>query len=209
MSIEKLWTEVGKILEKGRGYKLRSTLTSKKDIIEAIFQKGNSKIYVYVTNKKLSVQHIRRVRRAMEEHNCGEGLIATIREATPQARKEAESLNIEIIDMKQPLIYIFDHWLVPQHRVLPPEEAKKVIDKYAGGSYQTAYRIFPKILTSDPAVRILKAKPGQIIEIRRVVPPIDELIKKYGEKTGREIYELLKRLIPSREEIYYRIVVEE
>ncbi|MCR8487398.1 MAG: hypothetical protein NDP22_03185 [Crenarchaeota archaeon] len=113
------------------------------------------------------------------------------------------------MDIKQPLIYIFDHWLVPQHRVLSPEEAKKVVEKYAGGDYQLAYRTFPKILVNDPAVRILKAKPGQIIEIRRSVPALEELIQKYGEDTGQEIYKILKRLIPSGEEIYYRIVAEE
>jgi len=209
MSVKKLWAEIRKILEKGRGYKLASKLTEKKDIVEAIFQKSSSRIFVYVTNKKLSVQHVRRVKRAMEENNCSEGLIATIREATPQARKEAEALDIEVIDIRQPLIYIFDHWLVPEHRILSPEEVKEVIKKYAGGDHQLAYRIFPKILTSDPAVRILKAKPGQIIEIRRTVPPLKELVKKYGKETGQEIYQLLKRLIPSGEEIYYRIVVEE
>jgi len=209
MSVEKLWTEVKKILEKGRGFTLASLLVSKKDSVEAIFQKGNSRVYVYLINRKLSVQHVRRVKKAMEENNCDQGLIATIREATSQAKKEAESYGIEVIDIKQPLIYIFDHWLVPQHRVLPPEEAKKVVEKYAGGDYQLAYRTFPKILVNDPAVRILKAKPGQIIEIRRSVPALEELIQKYGEDAGQEIYKILKRLIPSGEEIYYRIVAEE
>lgn len=209
MSIEKLWVEVKKILEKGRGFTLTSLLVSRKDSIEAIFQKGNSRVYVCLINRKLSVQHVRRVKKAMEENDCDQGLIATIREATSQARKEAESYGIEVIDIKQPLIYIFDHWLVPQHRVLSPEEAKKIVEKYAGGDYQLAYRIFPRILVSDPAVRILKARPGQIIEIRRCVPSLEELVQRYGEEAGQEIYKVLKRLIPSGEEIYYRIVVEE
>jgi len=209
MSINKLWTEVRKILERGRKYELKKIIEEKKDSIEAIFQSNKKRVYVFLSNKKISVQKVRRVVAKMQENNCSEGLIATIRDATPQARKEANENRIEIIDSKHPLIYIFDHWLVPQHRLLSEDEARKVIEKYAGGDRALALRIFPKILTSDPAVRILKARPGQIIEIKRTVPPLEELIKRFGEHTAKRIYNILKRLIPAGEEVYYRIVVEE
>lgn len=207
MSINRLWDEVRKIMERGRGYKLSKTLEKKKTGIEALFVKENKRNYVIITNKKVSVQQVRRLLSKMQEHNCKEGLIATLKEATPQARKEAVENGIEIIDSKQPLIYIFDHWLVPEHRVLSREEEQEVINKYAGGDRRLAMKIFPKITTKDPAVRILKAKPGRIIEIRRRVPPLEELKKKFGEKVGEEIYKILKRLIPAGEEIYYRVVV--
>lgn len=209
MSINKLWSEVRKILEKGRGYSLEKKLEEKKDMIEALFRKGEKHLYVLLSNKKISVQRIRRVIAKVQEFGCDGGLVATVREATPQARKEAGANGIEIIDSKHPLIYIFDHWLVPKHRVLSEKEAKKVIEKYAGGDRALAIRIFPRILVSDPAVRILKAKPGQIIEIKRVVPSFEEIVKKYGEHAAREIYRALKMLIPSGEEVYYRVVVEE
>ncbi len=209
MSVSKLWSEIRKILERGRGYALEKKLEDKKDGIEALFKKGGKHLYVSLSNKKISVQRVRRVVARMQEFGCESGLIATVREATPQARKEAEAHSIEIIDSKHPLIYIFDHWLVPKHRVLSEKETKEVIEKFAGGDRSLAIRIFPKILSSDPAVRILKAKPGQIIEIRRVIPPFEELAKKYGEHAARKIYRTLKSLIPSGEEIYYRVVVEE
>ena len=207
-SIKKLWSEVKKILELGRGYKLEKILEEKKDSIEALFRKPKRRVYVSVTTRKISVQKVRRIVARMEEYDCNEGLLATIRNATPQAKKEAEENRIEIIDSKQPLIYIFDHWLVPKHRLLSEDEARKVIEKYAGGDRSLAMRIFPKILTSDPAVRILKAKPGQIIEIRRTVPPLKELQKRFDKHTAERIHRILRRLIPAGEEIYYRIVVE-
>ncbi len=209
MSVKKLWTEIKKIMEKGRGYELKEMLEDKKDSIEAIFQKKGKKTYVALSNKKISVQRVRRVISKMQEYGCNDAILATTRDATPQARKEASEHRIDIIDSKHPLIYIFDHWLVPQHRLLSEEETKKVLEKHAGGDRSVAMRTFPKILTSDPAVRILNARPGQIIEIRRVVPPLEELIRRYGEHSGKKIYKILKRLIPAGEEIYYRIVVEE
>ena len=104
----------------------------------------------------------------------------------------------------------FVEW-AEKEKIMPllSKETKEVIEKFAGGDRSLAIRIFPKILSSDPAVRILKAKPGQIIEIRRVIPPFEELAKKYGEHAARKIYRTLKSLIPSGEEIYYRVVVEE
>ena len=94
---------------------------------------------------------------------------------------------------------------MPEHRVLSPEEAKEVIMRYAGGNPE----LLPKILVTDPAVRILRAKPGDIIEIRRKVPPKEELIKKYGKKFGERAYEILKELTPAGEEVSYRLVIEE
>jgi len=57
---------------------------------------------------------------------------------------------------------ILEHELVPKHRVLSPEEAEEVLRKYCATPQQ-----LPKILASDPVVRELGAKPGDIIEIVR------------------------------------------
>ena len=57
---------------------------------------------------------------------------------------------------------ILEHELVPKHRVLSPEEAEEVLKKYCATPQQ-----LPKILASDPVVRELGAKPGDIIEIVR------------------------------------------
>ena len=146
MSVKKLWREVRKILELGRKYSLKEMIEEKSDSIEAIFAKPKRKVFVSVTNKKISVQRVRRTLAKMQEYGCHEGLLATVRDATPQARKEASENRIEIIDSKHPLIYIFDHWLVPEHRLLDDKEAKKVVEKYAGGDRTLAMRIFLSLI---------------------------------------------------------------
>ena len=57
------------------------------------------------------------------------------------------------------------HVLVPKHEVLSPEEAKQVLEKYRVKPEQLPY-----ILASDPVVRELGAKPGDIIKITRPSP---------------------------------------
>ena len=53
------------------------------------------------------------------------------------------------------------HRLVPPHLKLNEREKQRVLEIY-GSIYK-----FPKIKASDPAIRHLKAKPGDIIMIKR------------------------------------------
>ena len=57
--------------------------------------------------------------------------------------------------------WLFKHYLVPKHRVLSKKEAMKIAKKYGGRKF------FPKISSDDPVVKLLGAKPGDIIEITR------------------------------------------
>jgi len=76
-------------------------------------------------------------------------------------------------------VNILNHELVPRHVVLTGEQKKKIMKKY--GIKRLSQ--FPKILKTDPVIRLLKAKPGDLVKI----------IRK-SEITG--------------ESTYYRIVIE-
>ena len=59
-------------------------------------------------------------------------------------------------------IEFFEHDLVPQHIHLSQDEANEVIARYQIKPYQ-----LPHIKASDPAIRELKAAPGEIVKIIR------------------------------------------
>lgn len=63
---------------------------------------------------------------------------------------------------KKKIINIFEHVLVPQHIRLTQEEADEILVKYRINPYG-----LPHILASDPAVKAIKAIPGEIIKIVR------------------------------------------
>ena len=69
------------------------------------------------------------------------------------------------------------HELVPKHEVLTKEEKEELLRKYG-----ITIKELPRILSSDPAIRNLNAKVGDVIKITRK----DEII---GEN------------------VYYRVVV--
>jgi DNA-directed RNA polymerase subunit H len=66
---------------------------------------------------------------------------------------------------------ILQHELVPEHRVLTLEEAAEVLRKLGVKPWN-----LPMISINDPVIRILKAKPGDIIEVRRRSPTAGESV---------------------------------
>jgi len=76
-------------------------------------------------------------------------------------------------------IDITKHYLVPKHVILSEEEKKELLEKY-----KVSLLDLPKIKISDPALKNLNVKPGDVVKIIRNNPWIGE-------------------------EIYYRVVVED
>ena len=70
---------------------------------------------------------------------------------------------------KKEEINIFESELVPKHRILSEEEKKALLAKYNAKLSQ-----LPRILTTDPVVKALGAKPGDVLEITRKNPEIGE-----------------------------------
>ena len=54
------------------------------------------------------------------------------------------------------------HRDVPKHEIVPKEEVDSILK-----SYNATYEQFPFILTTDPVVLELQAKPGDLIKITR------------------------------------------
>lgn len=69
-------------------------------------------------------------------------------------------------------INILEHELVPQHRVLTPQEAKEVL-RELGCSNPSQ---LPWISIKDPVVKAIKAKPGDIVMIIRKSPTAGEFV---------------------------------
>ena len=66
---------------------------------------------------------------------------------------------------------VMKHDLVPRHEVLSDEEARAVLDRYGVTPDQ-----LPKIFASDAVARAIRAKPGQIIRIKRKSPTAGESV---------------------------------
>lgn len=59
-------------------------------------------------------------------------------------------------------IDVFSSRLSPQYRIMPKEEIDQLLSKYG-----IVIKDLPKIKIIDPAVKILDAKEGDVLEIKR------------------------------------------
>ncbi|MEJ5327014.1 MAG: DNA-directed RNA polymerase subunit H [Candidatus Bathyarchaeia archaeon] len=61
-----------------------------------------------------------------------------------------------------PVFDIFEHDLVPRHEILSEKEREQLLAQYKVQPYQ-----IPQIKATDPAVKVIGAKPGEILRIIR------------------------------------------
>lgn len=58
-----------------------------------------------------------------------------------------------------------NHALVPMHELVPDEDVPSILEKYSIVKEQ-----LPKIKSTDPAVMVTGAEPGQLVKITRDSP---------------------------------------
>ncbi|MFW9810648.1 MAG: DNA-directed RNA polymerase subunit H [Candidatus Thorarchaeota archaeon] len=60
---------------------------------------------------------------------------------------------------------LFEHELVPTHVIATDDEVQLVLNHYGIEKGQ-----LPRIFRDDPAVKVLGARPGQIVRVERISP---------------------------------------
>ncbi len=146
-----------------RGYKL----IEKKEYKNAFgflikTPKGKAIVYCIPSKGTVGVQYINQLVKIMKEEKLERALVVTSGRYTQAAKINARKNNIELIPRIFPVFNIFDHQLVPKHEILQQEEREELLAKYRVHPYQ-----FPAIKTSDPAVKAIGAKAGDIVKITR------------------------------------------
>ncbi len=96
--------------------------------------------------------------------------------------------------MTKKKINILDNEFVPKHTILTEEESNELLDKY-----NITYDKLPLILDTDPVVKIIGAKPGNVIKITRDQSPAGKSVfYRYviGEDLKQELDEdLIEEII--------------
>ncbi|MBS7288294.1 MAG: DNA-directed RNA polymerase subunit H [Candidatus Freyarchaeota archaeon] len=129
----------------------------------------------------------------MEEFKADRGAIIGGKRSTPNAEEVAEEGGVELL-VDYPRFNIFEHELVPKHEVISEEERRWLLETFHVREDQ-----LPKIKDTDPAVKAIGAKPGDVIKITRKSPTAGETIfyryvvkAKYVPQIAREEYGLVE-----------------
>jgi len=145
-------------------------------VIEVISVK-NRKIRLF---KGLTIANLRKICRIERIPSSGKKDEIVERLARKLSLKKTRSYSRKLGISER--FSIFEHALVPKHRVMTKKEKKQLLKKYG-----ITLRHLPRIGVRDPATMAINAKVGDVIEITRNSPTAGE-IKYY-----RVVVELRRR----------------
>lgn len=152
------------ILMRLRGYKLVKHIKHK-DASSFIVKTAEDKkmlIWCLPTQGTVGVQAINQVKKAMKDAHVERSIFVTSGRYTQAAKTNARKAGTELIPRIFPSFNLYEHVLVPKHEITPSEEREKLLNEYRVQPYQ-----LPRLKASDPAVKAIGAKPGDIIKITR------------------------------------------
>ena len=98
----------------------------------------------------------------LKEKELERAIVITEGRFTHAVKIAAKKKNVELLPKSFPIFNIFEHHLVPFHEILNEKEKKQILTQYKIQPYQ-----MPQIKSGDPAVKVIGAKPGDILKITR------------------------------------------
>ena len=119
-------------------------------------------VWILKESKVVGVAYVKDLAREMEENNSQRGMLVGGLRFTPAAKKMALLSRVELVDGGYSSFDLFEHNLVPAHIIAADDEVQLVLGHYGIKKSQ-----LPRIQRDDPAVKVLGARPGQVIRIAR------------------------------------------
>ena len=110
----------------------------------------------------IGVRYINQLKKTIDSKGVEGGIIISDGRYTQATKSNARKNKIELIPLFSPAFNIFNHVLVPVHQILTREEREELLQKYKVKPYQ-----LPQIRASDPIVKAIGARPGDILRIIR------------------------------------------
>ena len=153
------------VLLKLRRYKLIKR-EEQEDIISLLAripkERKHVLIWCMLDKRVVGVAYVKKLEKAMKAAGAEKGIIVANCRYTYAAKRDSKKYSIELIPRIFPSFNIFKHEMVPKHDILPPEEAKELLDKYRAKPHQLL-----RIKASDIAAIAIGAKPGDVLKITR------------------------------------------
>jgi len=100
--------------------------------------------------------------KVLKEKELERAIVVTEGRYTHAVKQGAKKKKVELLPKSFPVFDIFEHALVPRHEILTEKEKNQLITQYKVHPYQ-----LPQIISTDPSVKAIGAKPGDILRIIR------------------------------------------
>jgi DNA-directed RNA polymerase subunit H len=100
--------------------------------------------------------------KVMKEKDLDRAIVVTEGRYTHAVKLGAKKKKVELLPKSFPVFDIFEHALVPFHEILTEKEKNQLLTQFKVKPYQ-----MPQIRSGDPAVKVIGAKPGDVLKITR------------------------------------------
>lgn len=150
--------------------KLRKYKLIKKEKFDGAFgytveipeDKEKALIWCILGEATVGIVAMNQLYKVMKEKEIERAIVVTEGRYTHAVKQGAKKKNVELLLKSFPVFDIFEHSLVPKHEILTAEERDQLLAQYKVKPYQ-----IPQITSTDPAVKAIGAKPGDILRIIR------------------------------------------
>ena len=131
-------------------------------IVEIPDDKEKAIIWCILNQATVGITAMNALYKVMKEKELERAIVVTEGRYTHAVKQGAKKKNVELLPKSFPVFDIFEHALVPMHAILPEKEKKALLLQYKVHPYQ-----MPQIKSTDPAVKAIGAKPGDVLKITR------------------------------------------
>ncbi len=125
-------------------------------------EKEKAIIWCILDQATVGIVSMNQLYKVMKEKELERAIVITEGRYTHAVKQGAKKKKVELLLKSFPVFDIFEHALVPMHEILTPKERQELLDKYKVKPYQ-----MPQVTSTDPAVKAIGAKPGDVLRIIR------------------------------------------
>jgi DNA-directed RNA polymerase subunit H len=131
-------------------------------IVEIPEEKQKAIVWCILNEATVGIAAMNTLYKVMKEKEIDRAIVSTEGRYTHAVKTGAKKKNVELLPKSFPVFDIFEHALVPRHEILTENEMNELLVKYKIKPYQ-----MPQIKSTDPAVKAIGAKPGNVLRIIR------------------------------------------
>jgi DNA-directed RNA polymerase subunit H len=131
-------------------------------IIDIPQDKEKAIIWCILGEATVGIAAMNTLYKIMKEKELERAIVVTEGRYTHAVKLGAKKKQVELLPKSFPVFDIFEHALVPLHEILTEKEKNQLLAQYKVKPYQ-----MPQIKSGDPAVKVIGAKPGDVLKITR------------------------------------------
>jgi DNA-directed RNA polymerase subunit H len=125
-------------------------------------EKEKALVWCILNSATVGITAMNTLYKVMKEKELERAIVVTEGRYTHAVKQGAKKKNVELLPKSFPVFDIFEHALVPFHEILTEKEKAQLLAEYKVQPYQ-----MPQIKSTDPAVKAIGAKPGDVLKIIR------------------------------------------